>query len=122
LLNALKALGAEAGEWLAWIGPAISQSAFEVGEEVRSVFLAQGDFAAYFKPASRAGHWLADLPGIAQAQMQAFGQVTVTQSGECTYRQAEDYFSYRRDTSPERIFTGIYIRPVCVAKSGLEED
>src|SRR4051812_19370695 len=42
---------------LAWLGPAIGPSAYEVGDEVRLAFLAKDQqAAAAFKPV-RAGHW-----------------------------------------------------------------
>ncbi len=108
--EAMKQVNAQPGEWLAWIGPAIRQAAFEVGEEVREAFSAQPGFEAFFKPAARAGYWMADLPGLAQAQLDDWG-AQVTLSGLCTYQDAHDYFSFRRESETGRMLTGILIAP-----------
>ena len=50
-----------AGDLLAWLGPAISQPNFEVGEEVRAAFLGHDPAAdRHFLPNAR-GRWQADL-------------------------------------------------------------
>jgi hypothetical protein len=50
---------------MAWVGPGIGFSAFEVGHEVRECFLTQGRAQCHhFKP-SPSGLWLANLAGIA---------------------------------------------------------
>lgn len=83
--------------WRAWIGPGIGPTAFEVGADVRDAFLVQHpDWAAYFIPHRDAEHWLADLAGLARARLHDAGVADVEQCGECTYRQADRYFSYRR--------------------------
>ena len=58
---------------LAWLGPAISQPAYEVGADVRDAFLAvQPKAAAHFKANTR-GRWQADLYGLARASLAAAG-------------------------------------------------
>ncbi len=55
-----------ATEIIAWLGPCIGPTAFEVGEEVRAAF-AQGGAptAEFFKPKSPGKYW-ADLAGLAR--------------------------------------------------------
>ncbi|MEY3202602.1 MAG: peptidoglycan editing factor PgeF, partial [Pseudomonadota bacterium] len=67
------AMATPADRLLAWIGPAIGQAAFEVGEEVREAFLAtHPDDAAHFAP-HREGKWRADLAGLARARLLRLG-------------------------------------------------
>jgi YfiH family protein len=67
LENAVAALGGPAGGIVAWLGPAISQSAYEVGDQVRSALLARYQAAAACFQANAAGRWQADLAGVAAA-------------------------------------------------------
>lgn len=82
--------------WRAWIGPGIGPSAFEVGDEVRAAFLRIDAGLAVHFTRSPAGRWLADLAGLAQSRLRRAGVEQVESSGECTYLQADRYFSYRR--------------------------
>ena len=90
---------------LAWLGPAISQPAFEVGGEVFEAFLdldAEND--GCFEPNDR-GRWQADLYGLARRQLGVAG-VTAVYGGElCTYADAGRFFSYRRDGQCGRMAT-----------------
>lgn len=82
---------------IAWLGPAIGPQVFEVGEEVRAVFLAADtDAAAAFHP-SPAGRWLADIYQLARRRLRAAGVTEVHGGGECTHRDAARFYSYRRD-------------------------
>ena len=82
---------------LAWLGPAISQPAFEVGDEVRAAFVAAHTGAeACFLPNER-GRWQADLYALAGRMLGAAGVDAVYGGGLCTFGDAERFFSYRRD-------------------------
>lgn len=102
------ALGAPAGEVLAWLGPAISQPAFEVGQEVREVFV-QGDpgAAGHFRRNDR-GRWQADLYGLARLRLGRCGVTRVFGGGRCTYGEPEAFFSYRRDGQCGRMATFVF--------------
>lgn len=87
----------DAGDLLAWLGPAISQPAFEVGGEVRAAFVDQDAAAsACFEPNER-GRWQADLYGLARQRLEALGIRSVSGGGFCTFREEERFFSYRRN-------------------------
>ena len=82
---------------LVWLGPAIGPVAFEVGEEVRQQFIQQQASAdAAFKPV-RAGHYLADIYTLARLRLQAMGVSAIYGGTECTFTDADHYYSYRRD-------------------------
>lgn len=102
-LSAMRRQAPRASAWRAWIGPGIGPDAFEVGDEVRRAFV-EGDAgaAACFAPSARAGHWLADLAGLAARRLARAGVDRIESSGECTYRQADRYFSYRRQVRTGR--------------------
>ncbi|MDH3633472.1 MAG: peptidoglycan editing factor PgeF [Gammaproteobacteria bacterium] len=94
---------------LAWIGPGISQDNFEVGEEVRTAFVDSIARAEGFFHANRAGHWLCDLAGLAESVLLAQGVSEVCRDPGCTYRDADRFFSYRRNTTTGRLASLIWI-------------
>ena len=72
-------------ELIAWIGPAISQPAFEVGDEVRAEYADQADSQPGLFVANDRGRWQADLIGLATARMRAIGISSMSAAGLCTY-------------------------------------
>ncbi len=91
------ALGVAGAELTAWLGPAISREHFEVGEDVRAVFVGDDAGAAdMFAPNAR-GRWQADLAGLARRRLMTLG-VSAVHGGEwCTFADRERFFSHRRD-------------------------
>lgn len=93
-----------ATETLAWLGPCIGPSAFEVGAEVREVFVtAQPEAQACFAASAAAGKWVANLQGLARLRL---GRLGVTQvfgndgsTDWCTVAQASRFFWHRRDAT-----------------------
>ncbi len=93
---------------LAWIGPAIAQASYEVGEEVREIFCQQDARAeACFLP-SAGGRWLASMVGLARLRLQQLG-VEAVYGGEWDTFSEERFFSYRRDGITGRFATLIWI-------------
>ena len=91
------AMPCPASALLAWLGPAIGPSAFEVGPDVLQAFVrtdSQADCA--FLPL-REGKWLADLFALARRRLAALGVSRVFGGGLCTYSDARRFFSHRRD-------------------------
>lgn len=86
-----------AQELLVWLGPAIGPAAFEVGEEVRDIFLNHRRRAGRLFTPSRPGHWLADIYGLARMRLSDAGVGFVCGGDYCTMTQDELFFSYRRD-------------------------
>ena len=97
---------------VAWLGPAIGPTAFEVGPEVREAFLAH-DLAAgsAFRPSVREGHYLADLASLARQRLAAAGVTAVYGGGHCTHSSPDRYFSYRRDGQTGRMATLVGLNP-----------
>ncbi len=93
----------------AYLGPAIGPQAFEVGTEVREVFVAHApDAAAAFAPKAN-GKWLADLYLLATQRLNALGVTHVCGGGRCTFREATHFFSYRRDKATGRMASLIWM-------------
>ena len=86
---------------IAWLGPCIGPSAFEVGPEVRAAFeAAQPEAGCLFAPAG-AGKYLADLPALARLRLQALGVTQIYGNDGsapwCTVSNPSRFFSHRRD-------------------------
>ncbi|CAN5294144.1 peptidoglycan editing factor PgeF [soil metagenome] len=82
---------------LAWLGPAIGANVFEVGDEVRDVYVQKyAKDAAFFQPGAQ-GKWLADLYQLARRRLQSMGITEIYGGEHCTYSDSQRFFSYRRD-------------------------
>lgn len=88
---------------LAYLGPAISCKHFEVGSDVLEKFLAcsiNAEHRAKIKSAfiaSNNNKYLADLYALARAELNLKGVNQVFGGNYCSYRQSEQFYSYRRD-------------------------
>ncbi len=95
---------------IAWLGPAISQDTFEVGDDVRDAFTALDAESADCFRANDRGRWQADLYGLARMRLAATG-VTAAYGGDyCTAADPQRFFSHRRDGSCGRMVTFIHRR------------
>lgn len=103
------AMGVAPQSLMAWLGPAIGRQAFEVGDEVRAVFVSmQSQAATAFTP-GRSGLWLADIYALARLRLNALGVAQIYGGGYCTYRDQDKFFSYRRDGATGRMGTFIWL-------------
>jgi len=98
---------------MAWLGPAISVQAFEVGEEVRAAFvnpnvIGSMQAEAAFVPGA-AGKWQADIYQLARLRLHALGIPQIYGGNFCTYTDAARFFSYRRDGVTGRMGTFIWL-------------
>lgn len=96
--NTLNTINVDPKKILVWFGPAIGPNKFEVGEDVRGIFL-KHDSAAQtaFLPGTSPNKWLANIYSLAKLRFLAKG-VTAIYGGEyCTFTQKDLFFSYRRD-------------------------
>lgn len=97
---------------VAWMGPAIGPTAFEVGDEVRAAFLATDSMMhkAFTAGEIRNGrqHWWCDIYGIARRQLGMAGVTRVTGGDYCTVRDGR-FFSYRRAPVTGRMLSLMWI-------------
>jgi YfiH family protein len=92
-------------EVLVYLGPAISQSNFEVGIDVLETFFESAKDAEHCEKISAAFnasptkpmHFCADLYALAQAELNALGVSQVYGGNYCTYDERERFYSYRRE-------------------------
>lgn len=91
----------------AYIGPAISQPHFEVGDEVRTAFVSQGLVDTMSFAPHKPGKWLGNLALLAERTLRQSGVTNVTQSGLCTYSD-DRFYSYRRQPQCGRIASLIW--------------
>jgi YfiH family protein len=97
IAETIKSLNIPGNELLAWIGPGISQAHYEVGEEVRSLFISNDpETKQAFIPSPNQG-WMADLCTIARMQLQTQGITEIYGGNFCTYSDDKNFFSYRRE-------------------------
>jgi hypothetical protein len=109
--NTIKEIGLHAqGEILAWLGPAIGPQAFEVGNEVRELFV-QHDYQAIqaFQPTDKPGKWLADIYQLARQRLYRVGVRSIYGGEYCTYTDSPYFYSYRRDGETGRMATLIWL-------------
>lgn len=103
-------MGVAPARIIAWLGPAIGPQAFEVGDEVRQVFVAADSAAARaFMPGGNPGKWFADLFLLARLRLAAAGVGQVFGGNVCTYADPLRYFSYRRDGVTGRLASLVWL-------------
>ena len=108
LANTVAAMHAPPAELIAWLGPAISQAAYEVGDDVREAFVGTDEAAAACFEANDRGRWQADLYGLARLKLAAAGVTRTYGGGFCTFTDSDRFFSHRRDGSRGRMTSFIY--------------
>lgn len=97
-------------EILVWLGPAIGPDAFEVGNEVREIFLADLACQQAFMPSPRGEQkWMADIYQLARLKLQTLNIQNISGGTECTYANQSDFFSYRRNGTTGRMVSMIWI-------------
>lgn len=105
LEKTVAAMRTPASAVLAWLGPAISQAAFEVGDEVRETFVLADPTASGAFVANEHGRWQADLYALARLRLARCGVEQVFGGDRCTFREPGAFFSYRRDGACGRMAT-----------------
>lgn len=107
--NTVGSLGLPGHELLAWIGPAIGQAAYEVGDDVRGAFTARDSRATEAFAANSRGRWQCDMEGLARRNLVQLGIRDIYGGGYCTFADETRFFSYRRDGECGRMATLIWI-------------
>lgn len=96
LESTLAAMRTPRDRMLAWLGPAIAQQSYEVGDEVRNAFIAHDRAAEAAFVATRSGHWLCDLYELARQRLRAAGVTQIFGAGFDTFADPRLH-SFRRD-------------------------
>ena len=98
-----------ANQILAYLGPAIGPSAFEVGDEVRAAFVERDPQAASAFRRHRPNKWMADLFALARQRLNRSGVTAIYGGGVCTFADPARFFSHRRDKVSGRMAALIWI-------------
>ena len=93
----------------AWLGPAIGPQAFEVGSEVREIFIAHDPQAVGAFAATDKGKWLCDIHRLARQRLDALGIRRIASANSCTLGDAETFYSFRRDGVTGRMASLIWL-------------
>lgn len=90
-------LGARPENMTAGLGPCIGPDNYEVGDDFKAEFCDMDEsYARFFHvPAGKKAHF--DLPAFILSRL-AVMNVRAEWTGQCTYANAEDFFSYRRNS------------------------
>ncbi|MDP1607066.1 MAG: peptidoglycan editing factor PgeF [Rhodocyclaceae bacterium] len=91
------AMGVPGERLMAWLGPAIGPMNFEVGGEVREIFVAHDAQATAAFVTRPNGKWLCDITLLARQRLAAIEIRRITSADFCTVRDTQQFFSYRRD-------------------------
>jgi len=107
---ALKKFTSAREELLVWLGPAIGPEAFEVGEEVRDVFLRYDPDAKKAFVTSQNGTLLANIYLLAQQRLHMAGVTGIFGGDYCTNTEDDKFFSYRRHAITGRMASLIWMQ------------
>lgn len=112
LENTVAAMQVPPAGIMAWLGPAISADAFEVGRDVSDAFRRPLGAAAEaaFEPIG-GGKYLADIYALARLVLQGAGVTQVYGGGCCTVLERDTFFSYRRDGQTGRMLSAVWLSP-----------
>ena len=81
---------------VAHLGPAISKNYFEVGIEIKDLYLSKNSNFARSFSFYRDKHYL-DLYDAAKVILESFNVKFITGGDRCTFKESDVFFSYRRD-------------------------
>ena len=109
LESAVRCMGFDPGQILAWIGPGIGQGAYEVGEDVLKQFVASDPDAVGCFTANANARWQADLCGLARLRLRTAGVEMIYGGGWCTHSESKRFFSHRRQAPCGRMATMIWL-------------
>ncbi|MDP1535903.1 MAG: peptidoglycan editing factor PgeF [Burkholderiales bacterium] len=97
IANTVARMPAAPADLMAWIGPGIGPTAFEVGDDVRQAFGGHApEHSRAFTPL-HPGKWLCDLPLLARDALRRAGVAQIYGGDLCTWSDAQRFYSYRRD-------------------------
>ena len=100
-----------------YLGPAISQSAFQVGKDVHDAFCeaatsrtyAEHPSSAFVSEPNVSGKLYADIYRLARSELRGAGVRDISGGDYCTFSERERFYSFRRDGSTGRMASLIWI-------------
>ena len=94
--NLVSSFNSDGDDLVVHLGPAISKNFFEVGEEVKSLYLSKNeDFQRSFSIKNNKNYL--NLYDAARVVLEGFQIKSISGGNRCTYKESRIFFSYRRD-------------------------
>jgi len=94
--NLISSFNSDGDNLLVHLGPAISKRSYEVGEEIRKLYLEKNiNFERSFTIKNNKS--FLDLYDAAKVILEGFQIKSISGGDRCTFRESNDFFSYRRD-------------------------
>lgn len=94
----MEKLGAQRKNIIAALGPCITQMNYEVGPDFPAPFIEQHQSnERFFVPSQKPDHHMFDMVAYILSRLQING-VEAHATGDCTYAQEDNFYSYRRTT------------------------
>ena len=110
--RAVRTLAPDGEPLAAWLGPAISARAYQVGEDVHRAFLNLGpEYGGAFRRDSQPGHWRFSLTHAATLALNAAGVQDVAGGDHCTASDLRHFYSYRAEGQTGRFASLIWLAP-----------
>jgi len=106
--NTLAVMQQDPTDLFVWIGPSISASVFEVGQDVVQPFIQKLPQAEKCFQQIDETHWLADMLQLAKLTLQQKGVEKIYGGEYCSYQDSEKFYSYRRDAKTGRMASLIW--------------
>lgn len=117
--NTVHSFTDQPSDLMIWLGPAIGPTEFEVGNDVREIFLSHStDHISAFQPSPKTPdgkHWLCDIYQIAHQRLARMGITLISGGNHCTVTD-ERFFSYRRDHVTGRMLSLMWLSPLTPSK------
>ena len=110
LEETVKYFQAKPEDIIAWFGPAIGPTVFQVGIDVVKQFVEIDEKAklAFQPDAIEEGKYLGNLYQIATQRLNNLGITQIYGGNHCTFNEKELFFSYRRDNQTGRMASVIW--------------
>ena len=106
-------MNCDAEDIIVWLGAAISQDRFEVGNEVKDAFMSvhKESESAFKANSSNSDKWFADIYQLARVHLSKVGIANegIYGGGCCTFNEADTFFSYRRESRTGRMASLIWL-------------
>jgi YfiH family protein len=109
LEQAVTSMAVPGEQLMAWLGPAIGPTAFEVGAEVREQFVHVDAQAESAFIAGCGDRYFADIYALARQRLAAAGVGQIYGGEHCTHTDSARFFSYRRDGQCGRMASLIWL-------------
>lgn len=111
-VDAMERLGARRDQIVATIGPTISRSAYEVGQDFFERFADEDPANTRFFLNGKPGKYQFDLPAFGLHRLRRAGVGQAHWLGRCTYGDPDLFFSYRRATHADEADYGRLISAI----------